>query len=103
MQRALRGPDDNGLVVDGPGRLAKKAFEDGALRVSSSSCMTRRSRIDRTLRDEVERDPSSFGQAVMAVVNRTPVLAMVTSLRSTQYCKPSLKGSTSRISSSSFL
>ncbi|UJR30781.1 hypothetical protein I4U23_018301 [Adineta vaga] len=25
------GPDDNGLVVDGPGRLAKKAFEDGAL------------------------------------------------------------------------
>ncbi|CAF0749460.1 unnamed protein product, partial [Didymodactylos carnosus] len=23
------GPDDNGLVVDGPGRLAKKAFEDG--------------------------------------------------------------------------
>ncbi|CAF3407738.1 unnamed protein product [Rotaria socialis] len=25
------GPDDNGLVVDGPGRLAKKAFENGAL------------------------------------------------------------------------
>ncbi|CAF2682786.1 unnamed protein product [Rotaria sp. Silwood2] len=25
------GPDDNGLVVDGPGRLAKKAFQDGAL------------------------------------------------------------------------
>ncbi|CAF0857724.1 unnamed protein product [Didymodactylos carnosus] len=24
------GPDDNGVVVDGPGRLAKKAFEDGA-------------------------------------------------------------------------
>jgi hypothetical protein len=28
-----RGPDDNGLVVDGPGVLAKKAFEDGALHV----------------------------------------------------------------------
>ena len=28
-----RGPDDNGLVVDGPGRLAKKAFENGALHV----------------------------------------------------------------------
>ena len=25
------GPDDNGEVVDGPGALAKKAFEDGAL------------------------------------------------------------------------
>ncbi|CAF0847835.1 unnamed protein product [Rotaria sp. Silwood1] len=25
------GPDDNGLVVDGPGLLAKKAFENGAL------------------------------------------------------------------------
>ncbi|CAF4928359.1 unnamed protein product, partial [Rotaria sp. Silwood1] len=25
------GPDDNGLVVDGPGRLAKKAFQDGVL------------------------------------------------------------------------
>ncbi|KAI0989066.1 hypothetical protein GJ496_003756 [Pomphorhynchus laevis] len=24
------GPDDNGKVVDGPGRLAKKAFEEGA-------------------------------------------------------------------------
>ena len=23
------GPDDNGLVVDGPGPLAKKAFENG--------------------------------------------------------------------------
>lgn len=30
----LRGPDDNGIVVDGPGRLAKKAFEDGALTVN---------------------------------------------------------------------
>lgn len=29
-----RGPDDNGLVVDGPGRLAKKAFENGALHVT---------------------------------------------------------------------
>jgi len=29
-----RGPDDNGLVVDGPGRLAKKAFENGALNVN---------------------------------------------------------------------
>jgi hypothetical protein len=30
----FRGPDDNGLVVDGPGRLAKKAFENGALHVN---------------------------------------------------------------------
>jgi hypothetical protein len=29
-----RGPDDNGLVVDGPGVLATKAFESGALNVS---------------------------------------------------------------------
>ena len=29
-----RGPDDNGLVVDGPGRLAKKAFENGVLHVN---------------------------------------------------------------------
>ena len=33
----FRGPDDNGLVVDGPGRLAKKAFENGALYVSNPS------------------------------------------------------------------
>ena len=32
----FRGPDDNGLVVDGPGRLAKKAFEKGALTVIKS-------------------------------------------------------------------
>ncbi|KAI0988495.1 hypothetical protein GJ496_008369, partial [Pomphorhynchus laevis] len=30
------GPDDNGKVVDGPGRLAKKAFEEGATSVSLS-------------------------------------------------------------------
>jgi hypothetical protein len=30
-----RGPDDNGMVVDGPGRLAKKAFENGALYVKT--------------------------------------------------------------------
>ena len=35
MTNIYRGPDDNGLVVDGPGRLAKKAFEDGALNVKN--------------------------------------------------------------------
>jgi hypothetical protein len=30
----FRGPDDNGLVVDGPGILATTAFEKGALNVS---------------------------------------------------------------------
>lgn len=29
-----RGPDDNGVVVDGPGVLAIKAFENGALQVN---------------------------------------------------------------------
>lgn len=33
LEFIFRGPDDNGLVVDGPGRLAKKAFENGALYV----------------------------------------------------------------------
>jgi hypothetical protein len=31
----FRGPDDNGLAVDGPGRLTKKAFENGALYVNT--------------------------------------------------------------------
>jgi hypothetical protein len=30
----FRGPDDNGIVVDGPGVLATAAFEQGALHVS---------------------------------------------------------------------
>lgn len=29
------GPDDDGRTVDGPARLAKKAFADGVLKVSS--------------------------------------------------------------------
>jgi hypothetical protein len=33
----FRGPDDNGLVVDGPGVLAKRAFENGILNVSESN------------------------------------------------------------------
>lgn len=28
------GPDDNGRTVDGPGKLATKAFEDGVVQVS---------------------------------------------------------------------
>ncbi len=27
------GPDDDGKTVDGPGKLAKKAFENGVIRV----------------------------------------------------------------------
>lgn len=38
---SFRGPDDNGLVVDGPGRLAKKAFENGALYVRHEGFLLR--------------------------------------------------------------
>ena len=38
------GPSDNGQTVDGPGRLAKKAFADGVTMVRERE----RKRVDRT-------------------------------------------------------
>ncbi len=70
-----RGPDDNGLVVDGPGILATKAFESGALDV----CELRYSMLIILLkcRVEVEKDQSLFGQVVMVVEHQIHVLVMV--------------------------
>ena len=34
------GPSDNGRTVDGPGRLAKKAFIDGVTKVHTLYCVS---------------------------------------------------------------
>ena len=77
----FRGPDDNGLVVDGPGILAKKAFENGILTVGRVDdrhwCSSLLSRV------ETEKVPSSYGRAAMVANRWIPVRAMVISPLST--------------------
>jgi len=70
-----RGPDDDGVVVDGPGVLATKAFENGALNVGGSNSymfiVLLESRV------EVEKDQYLFGQVEMVVDHQIHVLVMV--------------------------
>ena len=73
----LRGPDDNGLVVDGPGILAKKAFENGIRTVGSGKSHDRWSPLPS--RVETEKDPFSCGRAVTVANRWIPVRAMATS------------------------
>lgn len=56
-----RGPDDNGLVVDGPGPLAKRAFENGIKNVREIVQTFRSSKRFRLSRVEEEKDRSMFG------------------------------------------
>lgn len=40
------GPDDDGLTVDGPGKMAKKAFADGVVIVSVYTVLARQNWLE---------------------------------------------------------
>jgi len=70
-----RGPDDDGVVVDGPGVLATKAFENGALTVRRLNYYMFIDFLKH--RVEVEKDRYLFGQVGMVVEHQIHVLVMV--------------------------
>ena len=79
MYCSCRGPDDNGLVVDGPGPLAKKAFENGIKNVREVVKPCRSLKRFRLSRVEEEKDRSMFGPVGMVVELTIHVHVTVTS------------------------